>query len=58
MSRDFEAETDVKYAGLNGNCLNVETEIKISLFTENFQSCLACLLASCKPAFREFCTVQ
>jgi hypothetical protein len=21
MSRDFEAETDVKYTGLNGNCL-------------------------------------
>jgi hypothetical protein len=38
MSRDIGAETDVKYPGLNGNCLNVETEIKISLYTENFQS--------------------
>ena len=38
MSRDFGAETDVKYPGLNGNCLNAETEIKIGLHTENFQS--------------------
>jgi hypothetical protein len=36
-SRDFVAERDVKYPGLNGNS-NAETEIKISLHTENFQS--------------------
>ena len=34
MSRDFGAETDVKYPGLNGNCLNAETEIKINLSAE------------------------
>jgi hypothetical protein len=58
MSRDFGAETGVIYPGLNGNA---ETEIKISLYTENLQylfTCLACLLALCKPAFREFRTVQ
>jgi hypothetical protein len=38
MSRDFGAETDVKYPGLNGTCLTRQTEIKISLYTENFQS--------------------
>jgi len=38
MSHDTGAETGGKYPGLNGNCLNVETEIKISLYTEDFQS--------------------
>jgi hypothetical protein len=28
----------LKYIGLNGKCLNAETEIKISLYTENFHS--------------------
>jgi hypothetical protein len=36
-SRDFGAENDVKYPGLNGNCLT-RKRIKISLHTENFQS--------------------
>jgi hypothetical protein len=35
---DFGVEKDVKYPGLNGNCLNTETEIKISPYAENFQS--------------------
>jgi hypothetical protein len=26
MSRDFEAETDVKYTGLNGNCLKQKSK--------------------------------
>ena len=34
MSCDFGAETDVTYPRLNGNCLNAEMEIKISLYTE------------------------
>jgi hypothetical protein len=37
-SCDCGAEKDVKYPGLNGKCLNAEPEIKISLYTENFQS--------------------
>jgi hypothetical protein len=28
MSRDFEAETDVKYPGLNGNCLTRKRKSK------------------------------
>jgi hypothetical protein len=36
-SRDFGAEKDVKYPGLNGNSLK-RKQIKISLYTENFQS--------------------
>jgi len=28
MSRDFGAETDVKYPGLNGNCLTRKRESK------------------------------
>ena len=28
MSRDFETETDVKYPGLNGNCLTREGKPK------------------------------
>ena len=39
MSRDFEAETDVKIPWIKRKLSNAETEIKISLYTENFQSC-------------------
>ena len=44
MSLDFEAETDVKYPGLNGKTLTRNKETKIRLYTENFKSCVACLL--------------
>jgi hypothetical protein len=37
MSRDFGAETDVKYPGLKGNCLTWNRN-QISLYMENFQS--------------------
>jgi hypothetical protein len=30
MSRDFEAETDVKYTGLNGNCLTRKRKSKLA----------------------------
>ena len=38
MSRDIGAEIDVKYPGLNRNCLTRKRKYKISLYTENFQS--------------------